>query len=274
MPRLAPTLPSPCEVCRTWTPQGVCGACLTRFAPPVLRCRHCAVALLRAGTAYYGERSDAPSDKGDDKAADPAAAAGATCAACLAEPPPWQRAVAALDYGFPWDGLVAGLKFQGRPELAGTLARLLAQAVGDVQPLPSTLVLPVPLSPARLTERGYNQAWELARHLAAALGLTADATLLQRPVDTAHLPGLTRSERTRSLEGAFMVDPARREQLAGRHVALVDDVLTTGATAREACHTLLRAGARSVELWMLARTPAPCSTSSSSTPRSRPTPAT
>jgi ComF family protein len=282
MPRLAPLLPSPCEVCRTWTPQGVCVQCLARFAPPVPRCRHCAVAQP-AGEAATRQ----------------------ACEACLAEPPPWQRAVAALDYGFPWDALVAGLKFHGRAELAGTLAQLLVQAVRQAQadsgeaacpgrPPASrasrastraaaaahpqhaapTLVLPVPLSPARLSERGYNQAWELARRVASALDLPADATLLQRPVDTAHLPGLTRAERARSLQGAFMVDPPRQGQLTGRHVALVDDVLTTGATAREACRTLLRAGARSVELWMLARTPAPCSTSSSSTPRSRPTPAT
>ena len=277
MPRPAPLLPSPCEVCCTWTPQGVCAACLARFAPPVPRCRHCAITLQRAGAAPDGEHHQTPADEA--AAASEAGEAGEACEACLAEPPPWQRAVTALDYGFPWDGLVAGLKFHGRAELAGTLAPLLVHAIHQARPTPTRhdatpLVLPVPLSPARLTERGYNQAWELARRVAAGLGLPADATLLQRPVDTAHLPGLTRAERARSLQGAFMVDPARRGQLAGRHVALVDDVLTTGATAREACRTLLRAGARSVELWMLARTPAPCSTSSSSTPRSRPTPAT
>ena len=286
MPRLAPLLPSPCEVCRTWAPQSVCATCLARFAPPVPRCRHCAITLLHAGAAPHDEPSEAPADAAAEAA--PAARAAATaevgdaaeaCEACLAEPPPWQGAVAAVDYGFPWDGLVAHLKFRGRAELAGTLAQLLVQAIRQAHRPPTwqetaTLVLPVPLSPARLAERGYNQAWELARRVAAALGLPADATLLQRPVDTAHLPGLTRAERASSLQGAFMVDPARRGQLAGCHVALVDDVLTTGATAREACRTLLRAGARSVELWMLARTPAPCSTSSSSTPRSRPTPAT
>lgn len=257
MTRLAPALPSPCEVCRRWSEAGLCGACLARFAPAVPRCERCAIALQASGQAV--------------------------CAACLASPPPWRRALSAVDYAFPWDSLVAALKFRNRPELAGTLARLLAQAVAQaVAQAPRTLqagaqaelVLPVPLAPARLAARGYNQAWELAHRVAAALGRTADATLLQRPLHTDPLPGQSRQARLHSLQGAFMVDPGRRAALAGRHVALVDDVLTTGATAREACGELLRAGAASVELWTFARTPEPCSTSSLSIPRSPPTPAT
>jgi ComF family protein len=201
------------------------------------------------------------------------------CAACVASPPPWRRAVSAVDYGFPWDTLVAALKFRNRPELAGTLSRLLEQAVVAAESRTpgwpgADLVLPVPLAPARLAARGYNQAWELARRVSQALGRQADSTWLQRPLHTEPLPGQTRQARARSLEGAFMVDPTRRTALAGRHVALVDDVLTTGATAREACSVLLRAGAGSVELWTLARTPEPCSTSSSSIPKSPPTPET
>ena len=264
MPRLATALPRPCEVCRQWSGTGLCEPCLVRFAPPRLRCLRCALALP----------STQPASEPD---------AGPVCGACRACPPAWRRAVSAVDYGFPWDTLVAALKYRSRPELAATLARLLAQAVaqaagpaagpGSFAP-EADLVLPVPLAPARLAARGYNQAWELARRVARALGRAADATLLQRPLHTEPLPGQTREDRARSLAGAFMVDPARRAELAGRHVALVDDVLTTGATAREACSVLMQAGAGSVELWTLARTPEPCSTSSSSTPKSRRTPAT
>ena len=117
-------------------------------------------------------------------------------------------------------------------------------------------VVPVPLGPARLAERGYNQAWELARRLAPALGTKANAHLLWRPADSAHQADLDRAERQRNLRHAFMVDPRRHGDLLGTRVALVDDVMTTGATAREASAVLLRAGAAAVDLWVLARTPA------------------
>jgi ComF family protein len=116
-------------------------------------------------------------------------------------------------------------------------------------------LLPVPLAPRRLAERGYNQAWELTRRVARTLRLRADASLLLRPVETAHQAELERVQRLANLRGAFMVDPRRRDALAGRRVALVDDVMTTGATAREAARTLLRAGAASVDIWVIARTP-------------------
>ena len=220
-----------CEICRQWCEAGaLCAACIARFASPRPRCGRCG---QRLGTA------------------------AAVCGDCAGEPPPFARTVCAVDYDFPWDRLLAAFKFRGHVELAGTLAMRMADAVtGAGSQLPD-LVVPVPLSAARLRERGYNQAWELARRLARRLQLPADATLLQRPVDTAHQADLGRSERRQNLRTAFMVDPQRRQGLVGRHVALVDDVMTTGATAREAATVLLRAGAATVDAWVLARTPAP-----------------
>jgi ComF family protein len=220
--------PRACEICRRWTDVALCADCLARFAAPRPRCARCGLALGVAASA---------------------------CGACLREPPALAATVCAFDYAFPWDRLIAEFKFHARPELARPLAARLCQALQAAPTPRPDLLLPVPLAPARLAERGYNQAWELARELARTLALPADATLLQRPADGAHQAQLTRDERRRNLRAAFMVDPLRRGELAGRHVALVDDVMTTGATLHEAAGALLRAGAASVSAWVLARTP-------------------
>lgn len=207
----------------------MCADCVARYALPKPRCAHCALQLP----------SSAP-----------------RCGACLSEPPPFDRAVSAVDYQFPWDRLIVDLKFHGRPELAAVLAGLLSRAVkaagADAQ---ADLVLPIPLSRQRLQERGFNQSWELARRVAAALHRPARHDLLSRPIESAHQADLPRAERERNLRGAFMVEPLRRAELQGRRVAIVDDVFTTGATAREATQALLRGGAAAVQIWTVARTP-------------------
>jgi ComF family protein len=121
------------------------------------------------------------------------------------------------------------------------------------------LVLPVPLAPRRLAKRGYNQAWELARRVARSVGCASDPWLLERAVDSVHQTQLPRSARLTNLRGAFYVSPRRRAELQGRHVSLVDDVMTSGATLGEAATTLRRAGAARVDAWVLTRTPAPAS---------------
>ena len=229
-------LPSQCEVCRAWASARLCDVCRDRFAAPVARCPCCG---LRLGIG--AER----------------------CGECMRAPPPYDRAVVAFDYGFPWDRLIAAFKYEGQAELAAPLARCLVDAVhraGATQPATAAavdLVVPMPLSSARLAERGFNQAWELARRVARDLGLPARADALQRAIDTPHQAALTRSERERNLRAAFMAASRMRARLAGQRIALVDDVMTTGATAREAALALRRAGASSVHLWVLARTPSP-----------------
>ena len=222
----------PCEVCGGWDGDGLCGACRMRFAEPQPCCPRCAL----------------PSPVGQ------------VCGACLRQPPVFAGCVAAVAYAFPWDRLVARLKFQAQPELAGLLADVMQRALVAPRPGPALpavqCVLPVPLSPARLAERGYNQAWELARRLARRQGLPARADLLLRLRDTPHQVGLSRTERQRTLRDAMWVD-TRAGSLAGRHLALVDDVLTTGGTAAAATLALRAAGAASVQVWVLARTPAP-----------------
>lgn len=222
-----------CEVCRSWGAGALCSACQERHAVVTARCSGCGL-----------PRADA----------DPAASW--RCGACATQPPTWDRLCCGADYAHPWDRLVAGLKFAGRVELAPLLASQLHRAIELCSALRAPdLLVPVPLSSARLAERGFNQAWEVARRLARLRGLEARADVLLRPVDTAHQAGLPRAQRATNLQGTFMVDPAWRERLTGRHVAVLDDVFTTGATAAEATRALRHAGTGEVSVWALTRTP-------------------
>ena len=227
-PRLQPM--GQCAVCRGWDAQAVCGGCVARFAPQLPRCRRCG---LRVATSVP------------------------LCGACLADPPPFDACSVGCDYAFPWDRLIADFKFNTRVELAAPLAQRLVDAVRrDGGPLPQW-VLTVPLAPQRLAERGYNQAWQLARRVARSLGCRADARLLERPLAGAHQAELGLAQRLTNPRGAFVPNPARRVSLHGQHVAVVDDVMTSGATLREAAAALRRAGAARVDAWVLARTPSP-----------------
>ena len=163
------------------------------------------------------------------------------------------RTIAALGYHSPWNALIADLKFHRRPGLARLFAQRLHEAVATQPSLGTPLVMPIPLSAERLQERGYNQAWEIARRLARMLSLPADAQTLLRLQDTPHQIGLPRTQRLSNVSKAFAVDPLRRHLLAGRQVAIVDDVMTTGATVEAAARVLLQAGATSVEAWVVAR---------------------
>jgi len=183
-----------------------------------------------------------------------AASAEARCLRCRLAPPPWSRAVAGVDYGYPWDRLLADLKFHGRLEPVGALLQPLLARLDDVRGA-DLRVLPVPLARERLVERGYNQSWELARRLARALALPARADALFRVRDTGHQLGLHRDARAANLRGAFVVAPRHAAWVRGARVALVDDVLTTGATAQAAARTLRSAGAHEVQVWVVARTP-------------------
>jgi ComF family protein len=223
-------LPTQCAVCRGWSKARICADCLQSYAALRERCSVCAIGV--------------PSGI-------------STCAACLRSSPPFAHSIAAVDYAFPWSDLIAAFKFRAALDLAPALAALLANAV-RANPVPRpTLLLPVPLSAERLVERGMNQAWELARRVAARLGLEGRADLLCRLIDTAHLADLPREQRAPRIRGAFGIVPGRGRHLRGRSVGLVDDVMTSGATAAEAAGVLLAEGASEVHVWVLARTPAP-----------------
>lgn len=232
MPGWLGACPTPCAVCRGWDSQRICSTCSARWTRLLPRCPRCADEVPGAGPD--GLR---------------------VCGACLRDPPPFHRSIAALDFAFPWDGLVSAFKFHEALDLADALAARLDDAVSRAGPDGADLVLPVPLSAGRLRERGYNQAWELARRVARRQGLPAMPDLLLRLRDTPQQSRLALADRAGNVRGAFCVEPARRSALAGRHVALVDDVMTSGATVAAAAQELLRSGAAAVQVWVLARTP-------------------
>jgi ComF family protein len=169
---------------------------------------------------------------------------GAVCGRCLANPPAYDATYAALAYDFPADALVHALKFRGELALAPLLAHLLSREIRNEQ---IDRVIPVPLSRARLRRRGYNQAVEIARTLARGK-LDLDSCVRER--DARPQMDLPWDERQRNIRGAF----GCRRALLGQTVAVVDDVMTTGATLEELARTLKRAGAARVVNWVVART--------------------
>ncbi|WP_075182544.1 DNA utilization protein GntX [Pantoea sp. 1.19] len=184
----------------------------------------------------------------------PSAHPALACGRCLLRPPPWQRLVAVSDYSPPLSTLVTRFKFHRTTALTAPLARLillrwlsLRRAQAIVAP---DLLLSVPLHRRRVLRRGFNQAALLARQLAHWLGCEYAADGLRRIRHGRAQRALSAAGRRRNLRGAFRLALA----VAGRHVAIVDDVVTTGSTVGELCRLLQAAGAASVQVWCLCRT--------------------
>lgn len=207
--------------------RGLCPACLADLPWLESACAGCGLPLT-------GDPGTHPDDR---------------CDACRLTPPPWQRLRALFRYEFPIDRLIAALKYHERLLLADVFGGLLADRA-DPAALPD-LLLPVPVHPHRLRQRGHNQAALLARICARRLGLACDCHSLRRMQDTAMQKLLDREARRANLARAFAwCGPS----LAGLHVAVIDDVMTTGATLEALNDILLAAGAASVEGWVIART--------------------
>lgn len=235
-------LPAQCALCGAGCHGGdglLCPACVAQFfAEAAPRCPCCANPLPVSAIA-----------------AAPAAMAPC-CGQCLARRPAFDRTTVAADYALPVDQLVLQLKFGQRLALAALMAQRLgararqAQDAGAALP---ELLCPVPLGPRRLASRGYNQALEIARPLARNLGLPLAARLLARVRETAAQSSVTPAQRRANMAGAFAVTASVR----GRHVGVVDDVMTSGATLDEIAAVLKRHGALRVSNLVFARTPPP-----------------
>ncbi|MDB5941348.1 MAG: hypothetical protein JWQ13_914 [Ramlibacter sp.] len=226
--RLKAATPGQCAVCHSWPAQPVCEACVVRFAQPQPRCFTCALPVPD-GVAH--------------------------CGRCLREPPPLDRCLAAVSYDYPWSGLVARFKFQGQPGWAGPLAALMRSAPWVEAAIEQAdHVLPMPLSRERLGERGFNQALALARALSPA---KVRPDLLLRVRHTPAQAELGLAQRLRNVKGAFAIEPLQVEQVRGKRVVVVDDVMTSGASLFAAASALRQAGVLHVTAIVLARTDAP-----------------
>lgn len=232
--------PSRCLLCREPGAGGLdlCPACAARLPWNRSACFSCAMPL-------------------PELAADPKQTPHQTvqtCGACLRRRPPLTQTLAACIYAMPLDRLLPRLKFHRDLAAGRLLAQLMVQAFAPtVQEwaAPAAL-LPVPLHRARLRQRGYDQALELARPLARTFGLPLMADALQRTRSTPAQSRLDAAERRRNLHRAFAVRPG---VVWPAHVVLVDDVMTTGATLHSAAIALRHAGVARVDAWVCARAP-------------------
>jgi ComF family protein len=210
----------PCLLCGTFSHNGAwCKACDSSL--PYLTAPHCPLCAL-------------PTLNGD------------ICGRCLKRMPQFDRTLAVFAYSFPLDKLVQALKFGERLMLVDGLADSLAQRV-EVRP---DCIIAMPLHPSRLRERGFNQSTELARRVANILNIPLLPHACQRVRDTPPQSALKWKERGKNMRKAFICT----QDLSGKHVAVVDDVMTSGASLNEVAVALRSAGAHEVSAWVIART--------------------
>ncbi|HVK94891.1 MAG TPA: ComF family protein [Noviherbaspirillum sp.] len=231
--RLPTLLPSSCALCSGNAPHALCEGCRGDFfAHQPLRCAQCAIPL--------------PNDAG---------ITAPVCGNCLQHAPAYDATIVAADYVAPADRLILALKFGARLELAPLLADMMRDAMLSNRLLLPTHLTAVPLGPQRLVERGFNQALEIAKPLSRTLGIALDRKLIVRQRDTQSQARLPPDERRKNLRNAFLVPAEAIDFVHGRHIGVVDDVMTTGETLHEIAVTLKRFGAARVTNIVFARTP-------------------
>jgi ComF family protein len=228
-------LPSQCALCGNLSHRVLCAGCDEQYWNQTrTRCSVCALPM----PVFAGP--------GDDRTR-----TQLRCGLCMAEPPYFDATIALADYRAPLDTLALELKFHARLAGADEFARQLHATFEDTNAPPPDIVAPVPLSRKRLRTRGYNQAWSIGKPLARRLGAHADATLIERTRDTAPQAKLDLDTRRHNVGDAFKV----LRDVRGKHVGVVDDVMTSGATLDALARTLKTAGARRVTNFVALRTP-------------------
>lgn len=224
---IADLLPMHCEVChlaltKPHPPSGICDHC-SRYFAPLPRCQRCGLPT--------------PFDV-------------AECGECLKHPPKWRRLYCVADYQLPLAQYVHRLKYERQFWQANKLASLLAPRIET----PAQVITFVPLHWGRYLRRGFNQSELIARSLSRQLNVSCQP-LFKRVRATPQQQGLTKLERKRNLNRAFLLNG----EIVADHIAIVDDVLTTGSTVQHLCELLLEAGVKSVDIYCICRTPEPAS---------------
>lgn len=173
------------------------------------------------------------------------------CGECLKIPPAFDSAQAVFDYAYPVDALLAAYKFSGQLSLANLFAQKIVTRL-DCQTLPD-IIVPMPLHPARLRQRGFNQALEIGRVVGRTLCIPMDDISARRLRPTPAQVGLTREMRLKNMRNAFSCETLP----PGQRVAIIDDVMTSGATVNSLSQVLRQAGAADIQVWLVARTRLP-----------------
>ncbi|MDH5325359.1 MAG: ComF family protein [Gammaproteobacteria bacterium] len=181
------------------------------------------------------------------------------CGHCIKTKPAFDQCVTVFDYGHPLDFLIRRFKYHQNLACGRLLAQLFLAAVHrkNSQFLcpPPQLIVPVPLHPQRLRQRGFNQALELGRVLSRSLGIPLQQHIVERVLHTEPQSSMSAIKRKTNLKQAFRVRSTLLQQLPKQHIAIVDDVLTTGSTANALAHSLKNHGVTQVSVWVLARAP-------------------
>jgi ComF family protein len=221
-------LPSTCALCGQYHADLLCEPCQQRYASNAsVRCPRCAITLTTQRNA---------------------------CHSCTVRPPSYDASFCATDYAAPIDNLVRALKFNAQLPLAAIFAERIMGAVPNAAVSNAGLMVAVPLSSQRIAQRGFNQAHEIARHIARAWQLPLSTAICHRVRDTQPQSSLPVAERRGNMRGAFTL--MRSHVVRGQHVLVVDDVMTTGETLESFAAMLKRYGAARVTNLVFARTPA------------------
>lgn len=177
---------------------------------------------------------------------------GMMCGACLQTPPPYDKCVALFSYQPPVSQLILALKFHRKLAYGRLLAEILAEKANEYynKHLKPDLIIPMPLHPNRLKERGYNQALELAKPLAKKIDITLSTDLCSRIVDTQTQSSMIANNRRNNVKQAFAVHAS----LKNKHILIIDDVITTGSTVCALSQQLQLVGAKTIDVWCCART--------------------